>query len=591
MKYHFTTERASDDISQIVMGGLAVLVGLIAGFGAIFFRAMIGCIHNLFFLGKFSFIYDANVHTAMGPWGIWIIFVPVIGAIMVVWLVKNFAPEAKGHGVPEVMYAIYMQEGKIRPIVAVIKSIASAISIGTGGSVGREGPIVQIGSTFGSFLGSVINMPVRQRNILIAAGAAGGIAATFNTPVGALAFAIELMLTSISASSLFVVIVATVTATYIGRAYLGVTPSFYIQALTIPDFNLIPASALAIFLPFGILIGLCSALFIHGLYWFEDRFDEVTQNWYVRHIVGMFCVGLIMYLMLRFSGHYYIEGVGYATIVDILRGVLTHPWFLLLLVFLKMLSTFLTLGSGASGGIFSPSLFLGATLGGAFGAFLQHLFPGLGVQPIVFAIAGMAGMIGGTTGAVLTGITMVTEMTHDNNVVLPILITVGAAYIVRKMISHSSIYTLKLLRRGEVVPEGLQSAVVLAQRAKYMMDKNFRIITLQELKERPESVIIKDEKEIPTTIVASDGKVLGILADAVVRGKTPFKSISESIEKHVTLIHAKATLPDVFRALKDHNAKYALVTPHYRFNQAKDIIGVITKQDIVKSGQQTYDLL
>ena len=591
MKYHFTTKKDNDDISQIVMGGLAILVGLIAGFGAIFFRDLIGFIHNLFFLGKFSFIYDANIHTALSPWGLWIIFIPVIGALVVVWLVKNFAPEAKGHGVPEVMYAIYMQEGKIRPIVAVIKSLASAISIGTGGSVGREGPIVQIGSTFGSFLGTIINMPVRQRNILIAAGAAGGIAATFNTPVGALAFAIELMLTSISASSLFVVIVATVTATYIGRAFLGVTPSFYIQALTIPNFNLIPASALAVFLPFGILIGLCSALFIHGLYWFEDRFDALTENWYLRHIIGMFCVGVMMYLMIRFAGHYYIEGVGYATIVDILRGMLAHPWFLLLLVFVKLLSTFLTLGSGASGGIFSPALFLGATLGGAFGLFLQHLFPGLGIQPIVFAIAGMAGMIGGATGAVLTGITMVTEMTHDNNVVLPILITVGAAYIVRKMISHSSIYTLKLLRRGEVVPEGLQSAVVLAQRAKYMMSKNFKVLTLQELKDNPEVAVVKDAKEIPITIIATEGQVLGVLDSGVVRGKASFKSIEDHIDKHITIVHSKATLPDVFRALKDHNATYALVTPHYRLNKATDVIGVITKKDIVKSGQQTYDLL
>ncbi len=591
MRHHFTSKKENGDLPQIVMGGLAVLVGIIAGFGAIFFRDMIGFIHNLVFLGKFSFMYDANVHTALSPWGFWIIFVPVIGALVVVWLIKSFAPEAKGHGVPEVMYAIYMQEGKIRPIVAVIKSLASAISIGTGGSVGREGPIVQIGSTFGSVLGSIIRMPVRQRNILIAAGAAGGIAATFNTPVGALAFAVELMLTSVSASSLFVVVTSTVTATYIGRAFLGVTPSFYIQALSIPNFNLMPASALAIFVPFGILIGLCSVLFIQGLYWFEDRFDNLTSNWYLRHIIGMFCVGVMMYLMLRFAGHYYIEGVGYATIVDILRGLITHPWFLLLLVFAKMLSTFLTLGSGASGGIFSPALFLGATFGGAVGVFLQHLFPGLGIQPIVFAIAGMAGMIGGTTGAVLTAITMVTEMTHDNNVVLPILITVGSAYIVRKMISHASIYTLKLLRRGEVVPEGLQSAVVLAQRAKYLMNKNFRVLTVRHIKNNPECIVIQDDKEIPTTIIASENQVVGILNRAVTRGKMPFMLDDECIDKHFTIVHANATLPDIFHALKDHDAQYALVTPHFRLNKAVDIVGVITKKEAIRMSQQSYDLL
>ncbi|MGB7967703.1 MAG: chloride channel protein, partial [Methylocella sp.] len=163
------------------MGLCALAVGVIAGFGAVVFRAMIGGFHNLLFLGLWSFDYDANVHTPSSPWGAWIILVPVLGAIGVAFLVKTFAPEAKGHGVPEVMDAIYHKDGRIRPVVAVIKSLASALSIGSGGSVGREGPIVQVGAAFGSTLGQLVAMPARQRALLIAAGGGGGIAATFNT--------------------------------------------------------------------------------------------------------------------------------------------------------------------------------------------------------------------------------------------------------------------------------------------------------------------------------------------------------------------------------------------------------------------------
>ena len=241
-----------DEVPQFGMGVLAILTGTIAGFGAVFFRMMIGFVHNLLFLGQINVFYDANIHTPAGPLGYLVILVPVAGAIVVTFLVKNFAPEARGHGVPEVMEAIYLKDGKIRPVVAVIKSLASAISIGSGGSVGREGPIVQIGSAFGSMLGQIVKMPVRQRNILIAAGAAGGIAATFNTPIGALAFGIELMLASVTAASLFPVAIATVTATYIGRIFLGTTPSFYIPELTIPTFHLMPLRELAIFIPFGL---------------------------------------------------------------------------------------------------------------------------------------------------------------------------------------------------------------------------------------------------------------------------------------------------------------------------------------------------
>ncbi len=205
---------------------LALVVGVVTGFGAVAFRALIAFIHNAAFLGKFSIEFDANQFTPASPWGAWIILVPVIGGLIVTFLVINFAPEARGHGVPEVLDAIYYKEGKIRPVVAAIKSLASAFSIGTGAAVGREGPIIQIGATLGSSLGQLIPMMPWQRITLVAAGAGAGIAATFNTPIGGVMFAIELMLPELSARTFLPVALATGAATFIGRIFLGLQPAF-----------------------------------------------------------------------------------------------------------------------------------------------------------------------------------------------------------------------------------------------------------------------------------------------------------------------------------------------------------------------------
>ena len=209
---------------------LALVVGVITGFGAVFFRALIALIHNIAFLGTFSIAFDANKFTPPGPWGAWIILVPVIGGLIVTFLVVNFAPEARGHGVPEVLDAIYYKEGKIRPVVAAIKSLASAVSIGTGAAVGREGPIIQIGATLGSSFGQMIQMAPWQRITLVAAGAGAGIAATFNTPIGGVMFAIELMLPELSARTFLPVALATGAATFVGRIFLGLQPAFVVPS-------------------------------------------------------------------------------------------------------------------------------------------------------------------------------------------------------------------------------------------------------------------------------------------------------------------------------------------------------------------------
>ena len=360
----------SHQLPLVQLALLALGLGVVTGLGAVLFRDLIGLIHNVLFAGHAVVHYDANIFTAPSPWGALVILVPVLGALGVTFLVTNFAPEAKGHGVPEVMDAIYYKGGIIRPVVALVKSLASAIAIGSGSSVGREGPIIQIGSALGSTLGQIIRMPAGQRIALVAAGAGAGIAATFNTPIGGVMFAIELMMPEVSVETFLPVAIATGTATFVGRWFFGDAPAFHVPPLQAMAIDSSALLVLALFALLGALSGVWAAGFIRGLHLAEDLFDRISSR-YLRHMLGMLIVGVLMYLLFRTLGQYYVDGVGYATVQAVLSGQISTFWLLGLLSVCKALATSLSLGSGSSGGIFSPSLFMGATLGSGFAALLN----------------------------------------------------------------------------------------------------------------------------------------------------------------------------------------------------------------------------
>jgi chloride channel protein, CIC family len=520
---------------------LSILVGVVAGLGAVAFRALISMVHNLLFLRKFSTVYDANIHTAPSPWGAWVILVPVAGALGVSFLVKNFAPEAKGHGVPEVMDAVYHRKGVIRPVVSIVKALASALSIGSGASIGREGPIIQIGSSFGSTVGQMLGLPAWQCITLIAAGAGGGIAATFNTPVGGVLFAIEIILHEVSARTLVPVVTATATATYVGQLFFGPHPSFSIPALETPYFVVAKPVMLLAYVGLGAIAGLVSAVFIWSIYKFEEIFEKhVKGGYYVQHMTGMLVVGALMYTLMYCFGHYYIEGVGYATIQDILTG-LRFPVYLLVLLFAaKLLATSLTLGSGASGGVFSPALFLGATSGAAWGVALNHFFPTLQISPAAFALAGMAGVVGGATGAAMAAIVMIFEMTLDYTVIVPMTLTVAISYGVRRSLITDSIYTRKLTLRGEPVPETMRADVQFCRRAASIMHP-------------------------------MDPESSAALAAASTNGAR---------EEYV-MVPEDASLSEVIAQMRAHEASVALVTSKDGQFEPADVKGMITRKDIL----------
>jgi CIC family chloride channel protein len=553
---------------------------VVTGVGAVAFHALIGFIHNVFFLGQFSTFYDANVYTPPSPWGAFVIFVPVLGGLAVTFLVNTFAPEARGHGVPEVMDAIYYKEGVIRPAVAAVKSLASALSIGAGAAVGREGPIIQIGSSLGSTAGQVIAMAPWQRITLVAAGAGAGIAATFNTPIGGVMFTIELMMPEVSVRTFLPVALATGAATFIGRLFLGIAPAFHVA---LPPESL-PASiaVLLLYAFLGAVAGLGSTAFIRGLHLAEDIFERISNS-YLRHATGMLIVGVTMYALLVYFGHYYVEGVGYAAIQDILNGGLIVPGLLLILFICKLMATSVSLGSGSSGGIFSPSLFMGATLGGAFGALLHSAYPIAGIDVTGSAIIGMAAMVGGATGAAMTAITMLFEMTRDYSLVMPMIVAVAIAIGVRRLLSRENIYTSKLVSRRHFIPKALHANMFLVRHAGEVMDRNALVLpakmSFDEFLWRPEL-----SAQMQHVVVSEGDRIVGVqrvnlglrhgLAGAGV-------TLGDVARKDFTVARKEDVLFDVIQRMWRRRATMAVVVSGAaRTPRARHVVGIISKEQV-----------
>ena len=574
----------------------AAIIGTVTGFGAWLFRAMISVVHNLFFLHTLSISYDSSQFTPANPWGAAVILVPIGGAIIVTFIVTNFAPEAKGHGVPEVMDAIYYKGGVIRPVVALVKSIASAVAIGTGSAVGREGPIIQIGSALGSTFGQIIKLSPGQRIILVAAGAGAGIAATFNTPLGGVLFVTELMLPEVSVNTFLPVATATGVATFLGRLFFGPDPAFLVPNITpLPDNPGAGAFILLLYIVLGTLTGIAAAGFIRGLHLAEDAFDKVPGR-YTRHMFGMLLVGIMIYLLYRYFGHYYVEGVGYATIQAILGGQLAGAGLLALLFVCKLAATSTSLGSGSSGGVFSPSLYMGATLGGAFAGVLSEVMQ-IPVNVPAFAMVGMGAMVGGSTGAAMTAVTMIFEMTRDYDIVLPMILAVGASLATRRLLSRESIYTLKLIRRGHPVPRGLHANMFLVQSAKDVMETDALIVQaetqLDEFLLRP-----GNRGGIRHLVVTSNGRISGVLRintgmrHQLAQAGTSI-TLGDVAWKDFTIVREKDVVFDVITRMSKRDVAMALViaTNSYRgIPRPHHVRGIITKEHVANSVAKTVSI-
>ena len=410
---------------------MAIIIGIIGGYGAILFRYAIKFFQYLGFSS-----WNVNIqYISSLPWYV-VLFVPAIGGLIVGPIIYFFAREAKGHGVPEVMEAIILKGGAIRPRVVFAKILASAVSIGTGGSVGREGPIVQIGSAAGSSIGQLIKVRGSQLRTLVACGAAAGIAGTFNAPIAGSIFALEILLGDFAITQFSPIVIASVTSTVISRYYLGDYPAFIV-----PKYNLVSIYEFIPYSILGVLAAFVAVAFIDVLYKFEDLFDKIPIPEWVKPAIGGLIIGAI--------GLYFphIFGVGYETMDLALTGKLTWS-FLLGLIFLKLFATSITIGSGGSGGIFAPSLFLGAMLGGLVGTITNMYFPGISGSPGAYALVGMGAVAAATMHAPITSILILFELTNDYRIILPLMTAIILSVVIKMHLKKESIYTLKLIRKG-----------------------------------------------------------------------------------------------------------------------------------------------
>ncbi len=562
---HLVRERSFNEYTYTIF--LAVTIGLLGGLGSVLFRYLI-LFFQYFFYGKGDMLSSASQLS----W-YYKILIPAIGGLIVGPIVYFFAREAGGHGVPEVMENVALKGGKIRPRVVIVKSLASAICLGSGGSAGREGPIVQIGSAIGSTLGQYFRVSSYTLKTMVGCGAAAGIAGTFNAPIAGVMFSLEVILGDFGASTFAPIVLSAVTATVITRAVLGDVPAFIV-----PEYELVSFYEIPFYTVLGIAVGLLALLFIFLLYRMEDGFEKIGIPAYLKAAIGGLLLGSIGILFPHVFGN------GYEAIDMSLLGQLS--WYLLLsLIFVKMLATSLTLGSGGSGGIFAPSLFMGGMAGGVMGKIAHGLFPTLTASPGAYSLVGMGAMVAAATHAPITAIIILFELTNDYKIILPIMTASVVATLTATLLQKESIYTLKLVRRGIDIKAGKETNILNSLLVKNAMNKKVEVIR-EDMPFKKLVQFVPNSKYTNFPIVDAKGKLTGIIS---------LQDFREVIfEEHLEdLIVAKElATAEVITVTPDQNLNDALAKIGYRNieqlpvvdkKDPRKIVGMLSRRDIISA--------
>ena len=452
--YHFLVKK---DPNLLFLGGL---IGLCSGLGSEFFRWLILFLKEMFFYGRFEILSIAP----SVPW-YFLPLIPMAGGLIIGPLSHFFPTEAKGHGVPEVMQSIALKNGIIKPRTILLRTFASAVCIGSGGSAGREGPIVQIGSSIGSALGQLFNMSAERIKVLVGCGAAGGIAATFNAPLAGVIFSMEIILGVFSISTFTPIVISSVTATVVAHAFHGNTPAFIV-----PSYQIVSYWEIIFYIILGLLSGLIAQLYIVTLYWSEDYFEKkINIHPVLKPALGGLLIGCLAIFLPQIMGN------GYEVMDMALNGQMV--WYItFILIFMKIIATSITLGSGGSGGVFAPSLFIGAMLGGTFGSLVHFIFPDITATKGAYALVGMGSVIAAAAHAPITNILILFELTNDYKIILPIMASCIIATSVVRYLSKDSIYTLKLRRRGINIQQGREVSIMGSIKVGDVMDRKVETI-------------------------------------------------------------------------------------------------------------------
>jgi len=554
---------------------LSVLIAIFISFIAKFLVYLIDLFTNIAFHGTFSI---APSSPANHEYGIWVIFIPVIGGLIVGLMALYGSKAIRGHGIPEAMEQILVNRSKIKPSITYLKPLSAAISIGTGGPFGAEGPIIATGGALGSTIGQLIHITSNERKILLAAGATAGMSAIFGSPIAAILLAIELLLFEFSPRSFIPVSLACITGAA-GHHLLFEEGVVFPTNFTIES---APNSALLSFAIMGIAIGLLSVIITKIVYFIEDSFEKIPIHWAWYPAIGGLVVGLVGYF------NPLTLGVGYSNIINLLSGSLSIQVILSLCI-LKFISWAISLGSGTSGGTLAPLLTIGGAVGALLGSIVIYYFPSSGVTIPLSVLVGMAAMFAGASRAFLTSIVFALETTGQSNALLPLLATCTTSYFISYFLMDNTIMTEKIARRGVVTPNSYEPDILEKINVEHVLNDNGMIVN--------DTMAIKDarewcekEKDLNSNyLIVSDiaGEYKGIISPSSLFSKQyqADKAIGTIIKRNDIFIQKHDTLRKAAETMAKENVD---VLPIISMED-KHVIGILTYRDIISSYKYETD--
>jgi H+/Cl- antiporter ClcA len=541
-------------------------VGFISGLVAQGLLELIYLFTNLFFYGNWSFAITSPVHNHLGAW---VILIPPVGGLLVGIMIYFWEPTLKGHGIPEAMEAVLIGKSKIRMRVGILKPLATAFAIGTGGPFGAEGPIIQTGAAFGSIFAQLTGLTPYQRRVLLAAGAAAGMAATFVAPFAGILVAIELLLFEFRARSFIPVAISSVVATAVAVHFRGWAPLF-----PTPAFSLVSMQELWLFALMGIVMGLIGIAMIRVLFFLEDAFDrfpfQPVAVW--APATGALMLGLIGYFYPQ------VFGTGYDTIRDMLNDKLgTHA--LLGISAAKFAALVVSLGSGTTGGVFAPSLIVGGGVGAVYAQVWHHFLPHLVSDPALYSLVAMAAMFGGIARAPFTSIVFLFELSRNPNALLPLVVCCIVSDGFVRLFSEESIMTGKLIKRGLIVRQEYSVPVLLRARVQEVMRKNFTVVSTDD---HVQAVIrdVSPEQTGIIPVIEGNGNLVGIIeAHDLLTGIESNPQVREIMRQDYVVAHPGETVDEVSRDMVVHNVENIVVVEG---NGLLKPIGVARAADILR---------
>ena len=457
---------------------IAAFIGLISGLANIMFRSTVEFFHHHVFQGGLVVLFGEKsvelfesgkvfLFNDFGYKALLLPLLPILGMLLLIPFTYFFPGQVNGYGFTKFLRKVNIEGGRIKFRNIFLKTISTSLTIGTGGSAGVEGPIAMVGGAVGSQVGQFFRVSGDRMKVYIAAGCAGGIGAMFNAPMAGVFFASEIVLLgTYEMSSFSALVVSSALATVVSRAYYGEYPAF-----PIPDYNIVnPLVEIPLYVIMGIVVGVIAVIHIRLFYRIRDRFDGLNVHPYLKPIIGAFIIGLagICFPQVMGDGYHYISQVLHD------KGVL---WVMFLLIFLKIVMTGITLGSGGAGGVFAPALFIGSMIGGAFGAFFHLLLPTYVAGSGAYAAVGIGAFLAATTHSPLTAIFLLFEMTGNYKIIVPVMLASIIGTVVSKHLYHDSIDTVDFTREGIDIHEGRETAVMRSLKVGIAMQEDVAFIS------------------------------------------------------------------------------------------------------------------